>query len=895
MLNMKHLSLLLFVFNVSNANLFAQNISLDWVGVFNGSNSNNHITAFDINSNNEIVSTGFFAATPGNFSATVDFNPGPAVNNLSAPPTGQVTYVCKLDSNRNYLWAQRFAGPNGWFWVNDIKYDAIGNVIICGNLSGTLDFDNSTSVYNLTSTQPNSGLIDAVIVKLDPNGNFIWAKQIGSSYDDSAIRLNTDSSLNIYTLGTFYGVVDFDPNTGTEYQTGNGGASFVLKLDASGNFIFVSTISTWSPSDFKMTSVGEIIITGLFTGTVDFDSGPNIYNASSSTYLDSWGNPVYLQNMFVLKLDSIGQFDWVKVIQSSSVFSGFFHSKLSIDQYDNIYSVFLATGSIDVDPGVSVFSLNATPPQNCLFKLNSDGMLTDAVLIPSENDCRIAINDQNELFVSGNYGNAITQPEFSFGIDTLTLNSVDAYDNFLIKMDDNLNNLWVKSFGGVGNQQVSILGIDNSSNLIMSSNLVGTMDFDPSSEVHLESSPASNTYIAKYKPCTNTQSSISVISCDDFTLNGTVYSTSGTYYNITQNASGCDSIITLSLVITNSNTTNYISAIGCGSYILNGQTYDSTGIYTQTLQNSVGCDSIITLDLVISSTTNVPTPEICMVSADNQGLYNVVYWDKTLYFGVDSFLIYREVQNNNYSIIGVVPNDSLSLFIDTVRTLYFPNTGDPRVSSYRYKIAIKDVCGNIGLKSPYHRTIFLQDQQNGNFNWNHYEIQSATLPIPQLINYLLQRDDNQDGVFDITVGSTTGITATDPDYSSLVQLGSIWRIETDWNIECNPTKQNNLGKSLEITSRSNKKNDQSLGLEVNNPTQTKFNFHPNSVNENLYVSCSDPSALCKVDLLDLNGKIVLSSMFYGESTIDVRNLSVGSYLIKFNIPGFQENHLLLKN
>jgi hypothetical protein len=657
----------------------------------------------------------------------------------------------------------------------------------------------------------------------------------------------------------------------------------------------------------------------------------------------------------------------------------------------------------------------------------------------------MAINDQNELFISGLYGDDITQPEFVIGIDTVILNSVDMYDNFLLKKDQNLNNIWVKSFGGVGNQQVSILGLDQSDNLIMSGNLAGTLDFDPSSGIYLEStsSPSisylQNTYIAKYKPCSNTQASLNILSCNDYTLNGIVYSISGVYHQVIQNTSGCDSLITLNLVISNG-TSSLISATSCNSFNLNGQTYNASGVYTQMLQNAAGCDSLITLDLEIgnsssslltitacdsfllngqlynssgnftqviqniagcdstiqlnltimqssyseltvsscdsyflngqtyntsgiytqviqnevgcdsvitlnleirNNTTNtlsvracnfytapdnqvynvsgdfqavipnfvgcdsiidisltildVPTPEICMVSVDNQGLYNVIYWDKTLYTRVDSFIIYREVQNNNYNIIGVVPNDSLSLFIDTVRTLYLPSTGDPRVSSYKYKIAIKDTCGNIGLKSPYHRTMFLQDQLNGNFNWTDYEIENTPLPIPQLVNYLLQRDDNQDGVFDITVGSTTGTTATDPDYSSLVLQGSIWRIETDWNIQCNPTKKNNIGKSLEITSRSNKKNDQSLGLEVNNPTQTKFNFHPNSVNENLYVSCSDPSALCKVDLLDLNGKIVLSSMFHGESTIDVRNLSVGSYLIKFNTPGFQENHMLIKN
>jgi hypothetical protein len=1041
MFNTKQLSLLLFIFTLTNANLFAQDISLDWVGVFKG--SNNYTVAFDINNTNEIVST-------GGFSGVVDFNPGVALNNISIPGGAQATYVCKLDSNRNYLWSQRFVGPNGLFFVYDIKYDDLGNILICGHFNGTLDFDNSAAVYNLSS----NGSYDAAIVKLDPNGNLIWAKNIGSSSYELARSIMIDETSNIYIVGTFNGIVDFDPNSGIENRTsqGNGDATFSLKLDSGGNFLFASCITSdvsfnsfCAVRGFNMTSAGELIITGVFSGTVDFDPGPSSYNITSSTSLDVWGNPVANIDFFIWKLDSSGQFEWVKIVKSSSTNYPIQGSELIIDQFDNIYCVGTANGTIDLDPGSSIFNLNASPLQNCLFKLNSDGDFIDAVLIPSEYGCRMAINDQNELFISGNYGYDITHPEFAIGIDTVILNSVDMYDNFLLKKDQNLNNIWVKSFGGVENQQVSILGLDQSDNLIMSSNLVGTMDFDPSSGIQLEStsSPSSsypqNTYIAKYKPCSNTQSSLNILSCNDYTLNGIVYSISGVYHQVIQNTSGCDSLITLNLVISNS-TSSLISATSCNSYSLNGQTYSASGVYSQIIQNATGCDSIITLDLEITNssssiltitscdsfllngqlynssgnftqviqnfagcdstiqlnltiiqsssstltvsscesyslngqtfntsgiytqviqnevgcdsiitlnleiknnTTNtlsvsacnsytapnnqvynmtgdyqvvisnsvgcdsiidisltifdVPTPEICMVTVDNQGLYNVIFWDKTVYTRVDSFIIYREVQNNIYNIIGVVPNDSLSLFVDTVRTLYFPNTGDPRVSSYKYKIAIKDTCGNISLMSPFHRTMFLQDQQNGNFNWNNYEIENNPQPIPQLVNYLLQRDDDQDGVFDITVGSTTATTATDPNYSSLVQQGSIWRIETDWNIQCNPTKQNNIGKSLEITSRSNKKNDQNVGLEVNNIVQTKFTFYPNAVKDYLFVSSSDPSIMCTVELVDLNGKIVLSSLFFGESTLDVKSLSLGSYLIKFKIPGYQENHLLLKN
>ena len=154
---MKLSNLLLFCLLLSISNVFAQYISLDWVGVFKG--SSNYVKAFDINSNNEIASTGRF------LSGTVDFNPASAVNNLITPSGSEAAYVCKLDSNRNYLWAQRFVGPNASFDPMDLKFDANGNVIICGYFIGTLDFDNSNAVFNLTS----NGQGDAVVLKLDPN------------------------------------------------------------------------------------------------------------------------------------------------------------------------------------------------------------------------------------------------------------------------------------------------------------------------------------------------------------------------------------------------------------------------------------------------------------------------------------------------------------------------------------------------------------------------------------------------------------------------------------------------------------------------------------------------------------------------------------------------------
>lgn len=98
----------------------------------------------------------------------------------------------------------------------------------------------------------------------------------------------------------------------------------------------------------------------------------------------------------------------------------------------------------------------------------------------------------------------------------------------------------------------------------------------------------------------NTSSTLNVTNCGPYTLNSQTYTTSGTYQQVIPNAAGCDSTITLNLVVNNP-TSSTINASSCSSYTLNSQTYTSSGTYVQTLPNanSVGCDSTITLNLTI--------------------------------------------------------------------------------------------------------------------------------------------------------------------------------------------------------------------------------------------------------------------------------------------------------
>jgi gliding motility-associated-like protein len=78
------------------------------------------------------------------------------------------------------------------------------------------------------------------------------------------------------------------------------------------------------------------------------------------------------------------------------------------------------------------------------------------------------------------------------------------------------------------------------------------------------------------------------------------YNQTGTYTDTLQTVFGCDSIVTLHLLVNpTSETTIYDTVCQGNSVFFGGQFYNQTGLYNDTLQNALGCDSIVTLDLTI--------------------------------------------------------------------------------------------------------------------------------------------------------------------------------------------------------------------------------------------------------------------------------------------------------
>ncbi len=263
-------------------------------------------------------------------------------------------------------------------------------------------------------------------------------------------------------------------------------------------------------------------------------------------------------------------------------------------------------------------------------------------------------------------------------------------------------------------------------------------------------------------------------------------------------------------------------------------------------------------------------PNICMVTTDSVSNYNynMITWDKTPYNNVDSFIVYRkDAITSNYLRIGSVSKNSLSEFTDTALSVGGPNGGNPKYSSWLYKLAIRDTCGNIGTQSPYHQSMFVQ-KSGSNFSWNAYAVESGqTNPIT---GYSFLRDDNNTGNWHVLV-NTTGLSSTDPNYANYPNGN--WRIDA-FGFNCTPIRTQNTY----LKSHSNTTNQAVTGINQLASKNEQITIYPNPSSGKFTVKCSEKISSIEIKNL-LGEKVYSSNLPIGQSTIDISDKEPGIYFL----------------
>ncbi|MGB3948739.1 MAG: PKD-like domain-containing protein [Bacteroidia bacterium] len=249
---------------------------------------------------------------------------------------------------------------------------------------------------------------------------------------------------------------------------------------------------------------------------------------------------------------------------------------------------------------------------------------------------------------------------------------------------------------------------------------------------------------------------------------------------------------------------------------------------TYTYIDSNGCINSTSQFIQILEPTNL-TAEICMVTVNPQSNHNIIYWNKSHYTNnVDSFIVYRETLPDSFQRIASIPYVSPGQYTDTASSIYFPNTGNPNVSANRYKLQIRDTCGVYTPLSKLHQTLYLTNNE-GTFSWTPYMIDTSSNPISELSSYVLLRDGNNTGNWDVIASTPASqLTVADPNYTSYPN--GRWKLETLWSISCNPSNPINKSTSNIIVETS------TIGIKAIATENQSLNIYPNPYSNTTTIS-----------------------------------------------------------
>jgi hypothetical protein len=307
----------------------------------------------------------------------------------------------------------------------------------------------------------SSSATSAFLVKLDDKGNHLYSQNFGANA--SAYAVASDAAGNMVLTGVFSGSIDFG---GGLLNNPGSEIIFLAKFDTSGKHLFSKRLAVggWAfPTDVVTDSAGNIFLSGFFYGAADFGGGPLVSTGANSA--------------FVAKFDSNGNHVYSVRMGGTSGYNAR-AEHLGVDALGNVVVAGGFTGTISVG-GTSLVSQGSD-----LFvaKLDPTGKPVYAKRFGPGLDIGIVsamgFAGANALAVTAD-GSAMLVAGFSGTVDLggSSVMSNGDKDILVAKLDPMGARLWSKSFGDVGDQVATSVAVDSFGNAVVSGKFTGTLSF----------------------------------------------------------------------------------------------------------------------------------------------------------------------------------------------------------------------------------------------------------------------------------------------------------------------------------------------------------------------------------------------------------------------------------
>jgi len=249
--------------------------------------------------NGNIFVTGFFSD-----SAHFD-------NYIISSSSNMNGFIAKYNPNGNCLWVNKASASSAF--CQDIATDNNGNCYVIGDFYDTLYIGNTSIV--------SAGLKDSYFAKFDPNGNFVWVKQIASDRSVYGYSIKTDTENNIIVNGCYERTVQLDNTTLVSNDTN---CIFLAKYTSDGNLLWAEAIGG-SVTTLATDKLNNIYMTGYFYSEAHF----------GNLILTNIGN----DDSFIAKCDKDGNWIWATSSGNDSPDTPTWAHGISTDDAGNAYVI----------------------------------------------------------------------------------------------------------------------------------------------------------------------------------------------------------------------------------------------------------------------------------------------------------------------------------------------------------------------------------------------------------------------------------------------------------------------------------------------------------------------------------------------------------------------------
>lgn len=376
----------------------------------------------------------------GSFSGTADFGGTNVVMAQSSFFSFRDAFIAKYNRQGDVLWVRTGGGVDNDF-ATDVVVDSQGLIIVGGTYSGTATFG------GLFLNSGLQGFDNGFIAKYAPDGTIV---RLLDGWGD-VTTVAVDGNNNIYAAGTGFLLT---PRNGIQLQTVGGinRDMWIAKFDFVGNVQWARNFGGTGTEGIDTMSIddnGNIYVSGVF--------GSGAFNIAGNTLFQQTGQGGGNTETFVIRIDpTIGDPVWA--LQGFGVFEQINDSLFDTQGRFNVVGSQFSSLSF---PPISFFNFSFTGFR-VAFSQAGQPLLGQSYFEQIEG---MATSGTNNVYIFGEI--AGSTPVVVAG---QTVTSRGNNDAFLLKINDDGTNQFIRQIGGLGNDNAArgnSVAIDPSGNVYL--------------------------------------------------------------------------------------------------------------------------------------------------------------------------------------------------------------------------------------------------------------------------------------------------------------------------------------------------------------------------------------------------------------------------------------------